>query len=137
MGARFHGRTSRPSTGEQAAWIRARWGDTWEVLRARPDLVARGQVQPTEMMQVYTVRLEFDGWTPSVRVLDPPLRPRPDAEEIPHMYEQERLCLYYPQYREWTPADLLSDTIIPWTARWLFHYEVWHAVGEWHGGGIH
>jgi hypothetical protein len=30
----------------------------------------------------------------------------------------------------------VADTTVPWTALWLYHYEVWHATGEWLGGGI-
>ena len=32
-------------------------------------------------------------------------------------------------------ADVISETIMPWLALWLFHYEAWHATGEWLGGG--
>ncbi|MGH8092034.1 MAG: hypothetical protein ACREIF_00990 [Chthoniobacterales bacterium] len=30
----------------------------------------------------------------------------------------------------------LADTIVPWTSRWLYFYEIWLATGEWMGGGI-
>lgn len=30
---------------------------------------------------------------------------------------------------------LLSTTVVPWTAEWLIHYEVWLATGQWTGGG--
>lgn len=32
---------------------------------------------------------------------------------------------------------LLAKTILPWTAEWLLHYEVWLVTGEWVGGGVH
>ena len=32
-------------------------------------------------------------------------------------------------------AMLIVDTIVPWTAEWLLHYEVWLATGEWLGDG--
>jgi hypothetical protein len=32
---------------------------------------------------------------------------------------------------------LLGDTILPWTAEWLLHYEIWRATEKWMGGGIH
>jgi len=31
---------------------------------------------------------------------------------------------------------LLADTIVPWLMSWLFFYEIWHAIGEWLGGGV-
>jgi hypothetical protein len=45
------------------------------------------------------------------------------------------LCLYYPG--QWRPDLLLSTTIVPWTAEWLMHYELWLATGHWTGGGHH
>jgi hypothetical protein len=30
----------------------------------------------------------------------------------------------------------IATTIIPWLSLWLYYYEVWHATGEWMGGGI-
>ena len=32
---------------------------------------------------------------------------------------------------------LLADTIVPWAAEWLMHYELWLVTGEWTGGGDH
>ena len=29
----------------------------------------------------------------------------------------------------------IADTIVPWTAEWLVHYEIWLVTGEWYGGG--
>lgn len=26
-------------------------------------------------------------------------------------------------------------TIIPWTAEWLLHYEIWQVTDTWRGGG--
>jgi hypothetical protein len=41
-----------------------------------------------------------------------------------------------PAGREWTPADLLAETTIPWAAEWLHFYELWHLCGEWLGPGV-
>ena len=30
---------------------------------------------------------------------------------------------------------VLAHTIVPWIAEWLSYYELWHATGEWLGGG--
>ena len=53
------------------------------------------------------------------------------------MYAQERLCVFHPSKNEWSARKLLTHTILPWTALWLYHYEMWHVTSEWHGGGEH
>lgn len=92
------------------------------------------QLQPTEASRIYTVRLVYRiGRTPDVTIVDPPLRTRPDAASVPHVYVGDRLCLYRPG--EWNAGRMLASTILPWTAEWLLHYEMWLATGTWHGGG--
>ena len=56
---------------------------------------------------------------------------------IPHRYSDGSLCLWQPAYREWRPTYWIAETIIGWAALWLFFYELWHACGEWLGGGEH
>lgn len=53
------------------------------------------------------------------------------------MYADDRPCLYYPKAKEWSESMLIADTIVPWLAEWLFHYEIWVLTGQWEGGGIH
>jgi hypothetical protein len=82
---------------------------------------------------------------PRVQVLDPVLERHDDYEEgpIPHVYKNDAepalpyLCLFDPFNREWTPADLLSETTVPWTARNLYFYKGWLLTGRWKGGGRH
>lgn len=31
----------------------------------------------------------------------------------------------------------LDQTIVPWTALWLYYFEQWLVSGDWHGGGQH
>ena len=33
------------------------------------------------------------------------------------------------------PRMLIANTTLPWTAEWLFFYELWLVTGEWDGGG--
>ncbi|GAB3967002.1 hypothetical protein GCM10027615_15560 [Plantactinospora veratri] len=51
----------------------------------------------------------------------------------PHVYPADELCLYYPG--GWKQNMLLSTTVVPWTAEWLMHYELWLVTGRWSGGG--
>ena len=47
------------------------------------------------------------------------------------------LCLFDAYNREWTPSDLLAETTVPWSSRYLFFYEGWLATKSWRGGGRH
>lgn len=97
-----------------------------------------GDLQPTPLSKNYTVRIVYslgmDG--PEVTVLSPKLVNR-NEESIPHVYPGNKLCLFRPKKKEWTKEKLISKTIIPWTSLWLHYYELWHATGEWLGGGEH
>lgn len=82
---------------------------------------------------------------PLVTVVKPLLEPHDDVDEgpIPHIYPNRReswlpfLCLFDPDVPEWTSSDLIADTTVPWTERWLINYEFWLATGVWRGGGRH
>ncbi len=101
-------------------------------------VVARGTVRPSQLTQEYVVEIRYHlGRDPEVRVVSPQLRDRGDGRPIPHLYAEGTLCLYHPRYREWTAADLIAHTILPWISEWLYFYELWLATGEWHGGGEH
>jgi hypothetical protein len=81
---------------------------------------------------------------PYVTVDDPPLEPRQDATfaDIPHLIfyrekpERSGLCLFDPEGREWTSADLIAETTVHWTAEWLAYYELWHLTGDWLAPGV-
>lgn len=97
-----------------------------------------GTLQPTALSATYTVRVQYRlGSAPRVMILSPQLRPRDDGGVIPHVYGHDRPCLYYPKFREWHPGAFVGETIVPWASLWLHYYELWHATGEWLGGGIH
>jgi hypothetical protein len=91
-------------------------------------------IQPSPASQTYTVRLRYrHGHHPRVTVIDPQLTRHSDAQSLPHVYPGDELCLYYPG--EWRHDMLLATTILPWTAEWLMHYELWLITGRWTGGG--
>lgn len=104
----------------------------------KDELIAYGTIQPTERSVVYKIRIKYKlKDPPQIIVLNPILKRNYHGEKIPHMYSQKSLCLYRPKYGQFTILDLISDTIIPWTSLWLYHYETWHITGEWKGGGEH
>jgi len=93
-----------------------------------------GELQPSALSESYMVQIEYTlEKRPLVRVLRPPLRRRISDVPIPHTFPDGRVCLHVKE--DWTPASFIADTIVPWLALWLYHYEAWHATGEWLGGG--
>lgn len=121
---------------EQLAYLRMWWPSFNSRVR-NGMLISEGNLLPGELCATYRVKITLSGGdTPEVRVLEPKLRPREEGGRIPHMYDQERLCLYLPAAGEWTSEKPIAVTIVPWTSLWLYFYEVWHATGEWLGGGV-
>ena len=122
---------------QQGVALKIAQPDSQVMYTHRNELIWHGRIQPTALSRLYEIEVFYKFlYHPKVRVLDPRLESR-DEERIPHMYRQIHLCLYKPKYREWTAGMLLTETILPWTSLWLFHYEIWHATGEWRGGGEH
>lgn len=120
---------------EQLAHMKLRW-PLFESRIRHGVLNCRGELTPGSACATYSVSVSYRCcFGPEVRVLSPELARRPDGKPIPHMYEQDKLCLYYPGGGEWTAKKLIATTIIPWTSLWLYFYEVWRATGEWLGGG--
>jgi hypothetical protein len=89
----------------------------------------RGGLQPTVDSATYDVSvLHEPNRTPKVRVLRPSIR-----LNAPHRYGDGSLCLYWPQEWRWNPRESLAATILPWTALWLYYYELWLVTDEWLG----
>ena len=95
---------------------------------------------PFPLARDYDVRIEFkQGGKPQTFVDAPDLQALAGGRRIPHLYQQRppRLCLYLPQTFEWQSWMRLDQTIVPWTALWLFYFEEWLASNDWKGGGLH
>ena len=96
-------------------------------------LVWTGTLTPTPLSRDYTVRITYSlGKYPKVVVVAPTL----EADEtglLPHFYREGSLCLH--EANEWDGSMLIVDTIVPWTAEWLAHYELWKRSGRWYGDG--
>ncbi len=97
-----------------------------------------GILTPADGCRSYTLRIGYRlGDQPKVFVVHPGLVPRGDGGRIPHRYRDGSLCLYRPKYREWTASDAVAETVVPWSALWLYDYEVWFVTSVWVGGGEH
>jgi hypothetical protein len=96
-----------------------------------------GEIRPSDLSRLYCVRIVLrQGRSPKVRVVSPELE-RLNGKNPPHLYNDWSLCLYHPKTDGfWDGTWVIAETLLPWTAEWLFHYEVWLATGEWTGGGI-
>lgn len=94
-------------------------------------------ITPTSLSRSYTVQVKLKlPKSPRIKILEPMLNP-PEGENLPHVYRNGTLCLYYPKWKEWDNTMLLADTIIPWISEWLLYYEIWLYTGKWCGGGKH
>jgi hypothetical protein len=133
---------------EVAPYLQERAGCDWLA-------VWIGPLRP--LQRTYTVRITYiarltigeaeviGAFVPVVRLDQPALQfkhPR-TRRDVPHVYwdretpTRSKLCLYDPAANEWSPADFVADTIVPWACDWLACYEGWLATGEWTGGGRH
>lgn len=100
----------------------------------------RGRVIPSEQCASYTIDLEYRTDTrfvprPRVFVVEPSLRLVKNCG-CPHRHGDQEPCVYYHPGNEWRTDMLIAHTIIPWTSRWLYFYEIWLATGSWMGGGV-
>ena len=120
----------RLTIAQQALGLRSIFPDAELVMR-RNRLSWKGRLQPCELSRIYTVQVTYTrGRYPVTRILDPQLRAT-ETGFLPHTYSDKSLCLH--DVAQWAEHMLIVDTIVPWTAEWLLHYEVWLATGEWLG----
>ena len=121
-----------PSPAMQGVALKCRFPDSELRVRGRT-IIWTATLRPTPGSREYTLRITYtpNGSPPRVEVLsDLPSRP---GEVLPHVYRDGSLCLH--MAGEWSRDMFIADTTVPWACEWLFHYEIWLATGEWHGGG--
>lgn len=114
------------------------------------ELIWKHKIRPSPLSVEYDVKLHYkmDIKKKSKKdrrvnfyVTDPkPLALARNAKRLPHVYDQQtqKLCLYYPDGKEWNSSMALANTVVLWAYEWLYHYELWLGTNnEWKGGGIH
>jgi len=101
------------------------WG---EILWADMVLQVAPVFEAYRVLIGYTLEIQ-----PKVYVLSPPPVEEAHGIRTPHLNYDRSLCLYDPDKKQWTDADAIAHTTIPWTLRWLFHYENWLSTGVWLG----
>ncbi len=105
----------------------------WNMQRQFPDFEFRhkgmswyGSLQPTDESPRYRIKVTYRlPNSPQVWVLQPAI-----AADAKHRYRNQSLCLHYPRDGDWQPGFFLADTILPWTAEWLYYYELWQIDPE-------
>ena len=92
-----------------------------------------GPIQPRFTSPKYVTKIQYkQKKLPKVWIMSPPLAP-----DAVHLYREKNLCLYWPKEWKWQPDQLIAKTIIPWTASWLYYYELWLDTGKWLGPSSH
>lgn len=77
----------------------------------------------------YTVSIQYrNNLSPIIHIINPPL-----AENPPHVYSENKLCLYHPNNFNWKKEKLIANEIIEWTSAWIYFYEVWLETDKWFG----
>lgn len=118
------------SMAQQAFGLRSVFPDASPTLK-HGRLSWTGGLQPCDLSRSYTVQIIYTrGLYPAVRVVAPMLKATENGF-LPHTYDNGTLCLH--DAGQWNATMLIVDTIVPWTAEWLLHYEIWLATGEWFG----
>lgn len=106
----------------------------------RNKLICKLTLTPTPLSKSYDIKIIYKhGSNPDVFVINEKLDLYPGKKNLPHVYstKSQHICLYYRKAHEWKDREFIADTIIPWMSEWLFHYEIWLAIGDWFGRGIH
>jgi len=127
---------------QQIDRMRDVWSRLTLVARDSDSAIWEGPITP--LLQTYQVsifyraprlieNLDARRLQPRVSVISPHLRPRLGDKEgmLPHVYYSPEgkvtLCLLDPDAADWSPADLLAETTVPWTIEWLAAYDGWRA----------
>jgi hypothetical protein len=135
----FMGTENRISLIMQEKYLEKMFPDS-KIRRTREDsLTWVHSIQSSPIGGTYKVKLEYVRHVGlSFFVLEPkPLALAKGKTTLPHVYStaNQKLCLFYPDGRQWNVGMLYTATIIPWAYEWLCHYELWVGSGEWQGGG--
>jgi hypothetical protein len=131
---------SRIKLLHQAGALRACFPQSTISRNGEDEITWVGTLRPTPLSGIYKVKLHYSRKKGvAIYVLEPKLALAKGCTRLPHVYdhEKQKLCLYYPNTREWHAGLWFVKTIIPWASEWLYYYELWLATdGQWLGGGI-
>lgn len=122
---------------QQFGMLKSKFGGTGKL--THNGFVWYNDFAPTPLSDTYKLKIDYQvGYYPNAFILNPkPLPLAQGAERLPHTYntKTQRLCLFKPDFVEWTSAMSIADTIVHWAVLWMFFYESWVCTGKWLGGG--
>lgn len=132
---------SRISLDEQVRLMKFYYPDgTIEFIKNR-GFIWFGELRSSPLGDLYKIKIVFEiRKKPEVFVVEPEkLKMANGKFKLPHVYDntKQKLCLFYPDDKEWNTSKMIASTIVPWTIEWLYHYELWVILGKWMGGGKH
>ena len=141
LGQKFKGILSMAnkalSVAVQAGALRKKYDDGSVTEQTGDHLIWKWKHRPTPCSPKYTIKMKYKYKKhPDVYVLDPKPLPLAKGEtRLPHVYnnEKQHICLYFRKGDDWSADKLLSETVVPWIAEWLYFYEIWQYTGKWLG----
>jgi|SRR5690606_18088879 len=138
MMASYTSRIREKKLSEQIAYMKKKFPQFKTKFTSPSSMKVEGSLRPSARSCLYEFVLRYKlSEMPSIIIVSPKLELNANGEKVPHLYSSGHLCLYRPKYNEFKKSDFLANTIIPWTALWLYYYELWHTTGDWLGGGEH
>lgn len=138
MMAGYTSRVREKKLSEQIAYMKKKFPQFATKFTSPSSMKVEGALRPSARSCLYEFVLKYKlSDMPNITIVSPKLELNANGEKVPHLYSSGNLCLYRPKYNEFKKSDFLADTIIPWTALWLYYYELWHTTGDWLGGGEH
>lgn len=94
-------------------------------------IIWEGEVQPFWYTSKYTLCLNYEWlWPPRIWVVEPDFS---KLKGLPHVYAENRLCLYHPSDWNWQSSCNITDTVIRWAQMWLVYFEDYLRTGTWRG----
>lgn len=132
-------KNKRYTLAEQYAMLKSTYPNSKSIL-SNNSLTWYMNVQPLALSGTYTLKIVYSlsmAW-PDVFIINPkPLKLAEGAEKLPHCYDtkKQKLCLFFPKYREWDNSKSIANTIVHWAILWIVFYESWVITGTWQGGG--
>ena len=104
---------------------RCRWGVRNVFMVCEFDVVSRYSNKK------YIICLNYEkGFSPRLWVVEPDFMMH---SRLPHVYANNRLCLYHPDNFTWTRDKDIVQTLMFWAAAWIEFYEMWAETGVWLG----
>lgn len=94
-------------------------------------IIWEGVVRPLPYTNKYKLCLNYERyWPPRVWIVEPNFS---KLNGLPHVYSNNRLCLYHPDDWAWSSSCDIIDTIIRWSMMWIVYYEDYARTGKWRG----